>query len=213
MRHIPTLSHQHSRRQLSSLRKLQTHAVPPLVQDPQAAAALTQAGARALTFQTSQRPLGQCGARDTENKVKRLNLKRRWTKKVSSFHHFRLNTAIYPYLSLPLFLSCCTSCCFRPRTRTALLKRSGGNEGIFIFLGFPLAFDNKCTLLKRAQQLMEEEEDENEGEGATEDTNEDDDEPMDEDEVVIRVPGHNGVPPLPELPQPAKVNGVVHRSL
>ncbi|KAF8499981.1 hypothetical protein JB92DRAFT_2743117 [Gautieria morchelliformis] len=80
-----------------------------------------------------------------------------------------------------------------------------------ISLGFPPAFNK--LLLKRAQQLMEEEDDENEGEATTEDTNEDEDEAMDEDEVVIRVPGLDGVPPLPDQPQPAKVNGVVHRSL
>ena len=58
---------------------------------------------------------------------------------------------------------------------------------------------------------MEEEDDENEGEGATEDPNEDEDEAMEEDEVITRLPGHGGVPPLPEN-QPVKLNGVVHAS-
>ena len=74
-------------------------------------------------------------------------------------------------------------------------------------------------LFQRAQRLMEEEDDENEGEsvtdenegeGATDDTKEDEDEAMDEDEVMTRLPGHGGVPPLPGQLQAVKVNGVVH---
>ena len=66
------------------------------------------------------------------------------------------------------------------------------------------------SLLKRAQQLMAEDDDENDAEGAAEDTNEEEDEGMDEDEVITRELGHDGVPPLPDRAQTAKVNGVVH---
>lgn len=61
---------------------------------------------------------------------------------------------------------------------------------------------------------MAEEDDENDGDGATEDTTEEtaetEEEVMDEDEIIRRVPGHGGVPPLPGRPETAKVNGVVH---
>lgn len=53
---------------------------------------------------------------------------------------------------------------------------------------------------------MDEEDDENEG---GDDQKDDDyDEAMEDDEAMTRVPGDNGVPPLPDKLQAAKVNGV-----
>jgi hypothetical protein len=58
---------------------------------------------------------------------------------------------------------------------------------------------------------MEEEDEDNDGEvAAVEDVKDEADEPMDEAGPITRVPGRDGVPPLPGRPQATKVNGVVH---
>jgi len=71
-------------------------------------------------------------------------------------------------------------------------------------------YSNEAEAMKRAQQLMDEEDDDNDGESAAaEDVDGHADEPMDEDEPVTRVPGRDGVPPLPGG-SAAKINGVIH---
>ncbi|KAF8580580.1 hypothetical protein K439DRAFT_293284 [Ramaria rubella] len=70
-------------------------------------------------------------------------------------------------------------------------------------------YSNEAEAMKRAQQLIDEEE-ENEGEVDAEDLNDEDDEVMDDDAVITRVPGLDGVPALPTRLQAAKINGAVH---
>jgi len=72
-------------------------------------------------------------------------------------------------------------------------------------------YSNEAEAMKRAQQLIVEEDDDVEGtwigEAEVEEPNEEE-ESRHDDEVINRVPGQHGVPPLPH--QTGKVNGIGH---
>ncbi|KAF8507836.1 hypothetical protein BU17DRAFT_78040 [Hysterangium stoloniferum] len=72
-------------------------------------------------------------------------------------------------------------------------------------------YSNEAEAMKRAQQLIAEEDDDMEGAGngeAEEEEPNEQDVPKDDNEVVTRVPGQQGVPPLPH--GAGKVNGIAH---